>query len=490
MEEQDKMPFQAAGPRSEVDHLRHFMRERFHSEPEAASFIGGPVGLDATLNSQEFARALRLSGYGRDPEPLFARFGQPVAEGGLGGSAVLVRDLLGDCDLPREPVPSSSVFRVLGSSSDRGSLADSVVGSPGSRLGGASFVADLPGRTTPSYSPPPGRDAAASSSVTFHPPAAATVAVEDIAQLEEQLHELRGEVADLQAQLQTYVAQERQPPDRGRDVADVDPHLRQLTLKVEETMAREANALRVEGAELRTSVAEAMRLFAEFETYATERLQRLEVVAQEGRQGSMDIRAVVKDVLGSGEFSGLGDATPDEVRQFVAKLPREQLDYRAMMAEMEGQMHRFCEEAIAELHMQVKCLDEGLQLRLETHTTKVSNLGSRLDDVIRELHGEANVRKMEVSQLEAQLEHCNAAIVHARTMAQERMRLDNFAGAAAVEPMTAQLPTAGSVALEQRQLRQSLLELQERVGRAEARQKSTEERTVSMLDTIMNGLLQ
>jgi len=47
---------------------------------------------------------------------------------------------------------------------------------------------------------------------------------------------------------------------------------------------------------------------------------------------------------------------------------------------------------------------------------------------------------------------------------------------------------AASLTLEQRGLRQALVDLQDRVAAAEARQKSAEERTVSMLDAIMSGL--
>jgi len=44
------------------------------------------------------------------------------------------------------------------------------------------------------------------------------------------------------------------------------------------------------------------------------------------------------------------------------------------------------------------------------------------------------------------------------------------------------------VMLDYRHMRQALAELQDRVGAAESRQKSAEERTVSMLDAIMSGL--
>lgn len=42
---------------------------------------------------------------------------------------------------------------------------------------------------------------------------------------------------------------------------------------------------------------------------------------------------------------------------------------------------------------------------------------------------------------------------------------------------------------EQSRLQQQLLDLQARVASSEARQKTTEERTVNMLDAIMNGLM-
>ncbi len=61
---------------------------------------------------------------------------------------------------------------------------------------------------------------------------------------------------------------------------------------------------------------------------------------------------------------------------------------------------------------------------------------------------------------------------------------------AAMQAAAALLATAVAVGMimERRALRQSIVELQDRLAQVEARQKDAEERTVGMLDAIMGGL--
>jgi len=79
-----------------------------------------------------------------------------------------------------------------------------------------------------------------------------------------------------------------------------------------------------------------------------------------------------------------------------------------------------------------------------------------------------------------------------RLREKEALRLEEQAlaalGRAPGLPATGGQAAAVATAAEQRGLRQNIAELQERLGAAEARQKSAEERTVGMLDAIMSGL--
>lgn len=94
-----------AGLRQHFKHLEHpnaelvdfhaFLRDRFRSGPEAAAYLGGPAGHEARLNAEEFARAIRMSGYPQPPshwDSIFMHAGN--------GTTVLVADLLRGSGLP------------------------------------------------------------------------------------------------------------------------------------------------------------------------------------------------------------------------------------------------------------------------------------------------------------------------------------------------------------------------------------------------------
>lgn len=79
--------FAPPGRGVDLTSFRTFAHERFLSEREAASFLGGPAGLEAVLGPEEFSRALRISGFRSNPDALFAQL-----SGGHG--TVTVRELL------------------------------------------------------------------------------------------------------------------------------------------------------------------------------------------------------------------------------------------------------------------------------------------------------------------------------------------------------------------------------------------------------------
>lgn len=405
------------GSATEGEHLRHFIRERFHSEPEAASFIGGPAGLDAVLSYDEFARALRLSGYGRAAEPLFARFGR--ASDGPGSEGVRVRDLLRDCGLPREPLTGSGVYVVLS-----------------------------PGQSSPP--PPAGLDP----------------------QAQRELRDLREEVESLRHRIREGASQ---------STGDV----RQLNLRVEELLQREAGALRADGLDLRASLTEALRLLdeerrerqghivesqrciRELQNWAEERLQRVEHLAKEGRQSSVDIRAAVQEALQLGEmseFRALG-AVAEESRNRETTLARDQQSREAVTQELENRWRRLLgDERLAraseteELARQIGRVEDMLRAERETSAQRVSDMHGRVDEAVREVHEESNIRQAEFTQLSGHREQMHSVIGDMRVAARD----DNEAMVRRLDALERSLPTMSErLDHELRVLKESLMDIRQ-----------------------------
>lgn len=349
-----------AAAASEAEHLKHFMRERFHSEPEAASFIGGPSGSAAVLNYEEFARALRLSGYGRPAEPLFSRFSR-------GGDTVTVRDVLRDCGLPSDPTAGASSFMML--AADHGL----------------------------------GPDARA------------------------ELRELRGEVAALRQRIR----------DGGQSAGDV----REMRLRVEEALQKEAGVLRADGLDLRASLTEALRLLDEerrerqghaaehqrcineLQRWTEERLERVEQLAREGRRSSSDIRAAVQEALQLGELSevrALG-AVAEESRTREANLAKEYQNREALASELEHRCRRLLSEERAarvgdteELARHVGRLEEAICSERDSNARRLTDLTSRLAEVVREVQDESSFRQADVAHLSGHGEQLEGGILELR----------------------------------------------------------------------------
>jgi len=408
------------GSATEAEHLRHFIRERFHSEPEAASFIGGPAGLDAVLSYDEFARALRLSGYGRAAEPLFARFGR--ASDGPGSEGVRVRDLLRDCGLPREPLTGSGVYVVLS-----------------------------PGQSSPPA--PAGLDP----------------------QAQRELRDLREEVESLRHRIREGASQ---------STGDV----RQLNLRVEELLQREAGALRADGLDLRASLTEALRLLdeerrerrerqghiaesqrcmRELQSWAEERLQRVEHLAKEGRQSSVDIRAAVQEALQLGEmseFRALG-AVAEESRNRETTLARDQQSREAVTQELENRWRRLLgDERLAraseteELARQIGRVEDMLRAERETNAQRVSDMHGRVDEALREVHEESNIRQAEFMQLSGHREQLHSVIGDARVAARD----DSEAMVRRLDALERSLPTMSEhLDHELRVLKEGLMDIRQ-----------------------------
>jgi len=73
---------------TELEYFKSFAAKRFRTQVEAAEVLGGPGGLDALLDFEEFAWALRVSGYRRPAEQLFKQIAK--------NDIVSVRELMKD----------------------------------------------------------------------------------------------------------------------------------------------------------------------------------------------------------------------------------------------------------------------------------------------------------------------------------------------------------------------------------------------------------
>lgn len=353
---------------AELQHLKQFMRERFHSEPEAASFIGGPAGPDAVLSYEEFARALRLSGYGRSTETLFTCFGHtPLPEESAMG--VMVRDLLRDCGLPREQLSAGSgLVGFVPDELRRASAASS--GSPGPVRQGLSLGHMSP--SAPGVEPGIGPD---------------------------QLQELKAEVAALRRRLATWDAAERQEDfPKGSAAAG------NLAASMRADLAEAMRQLAEERRERLVLVAESQRRMRELQVWTEERLQRVEGLAKEGRQGTVDIRAAVQEALQLGEMSEFRalDAVAEEVRNREATLQREQQTREAMATDLETRWRRLLQEERAMRSRETEDVVGRVgrfEELLRASAQRFADMDSRVDEVLRELHEESNIRQAEFSQL-------------------------------------------------------------------------------------------
>lgn len=363
----------------EVEQLHAFLRERFRSEPEAASFIGGPAGSETILGLDELARALRMAGYQHPAERLLARIGE--------SDRVRVSALLQGSGLPREPPVSTSCQSLRGG---------------------------------PSLSPRPERPATLSATFAVERELRQEIVelrrefstlrsavkdrnAEDIG-VRKDFNEVRHEIAQLRSwsrerteadngpsqfefqELQREVAQlhtslrERGIADKAdgtlrqdfqelrrevsqlrsssqdRNMVDVgEEKLRRLASKLEESISKEASALRADCGELRESLSEALRLMGQ-----EQRDRRGDAALAE--RGLSDLRAFVEERLSKLE------AAPRD-RELEARLGDERLRAKEL-------------SALAE---RLGRAEDTIRAECAAHNSRAAQAASRTNDLSRQL---------------------------------------------------------------------------------------------------------
>jgi len=377
-------------PRSlsvEADHFRVFARERFRSEPEAATCLGGPSGSNGSLSLEDFSRALRISGYGRPPERLFSQ----LARDGV----VAVRDLLSDCGLPE--VPASSAFGDLILTHD-------------------TLVAQE------------------------HRSALLPTEGSSIVRLERQLGndvaELRHEMSGIRLQLQDVVTQEGLLGERnGRENGEVS--MRQLISKLEETVARETVTVRADNADLRTSLTEALRLLAEerkerqqdttdnsrrikdLQLWAEERTHRIEGVSRGAQQQANENKACVQEIEQLREMSEyrVMAAIAEESRSRELSIQRETKAREIASAELDTRWRGLLgEERLSRsketetLSLQLARFDDAQRNECEMQQQRNADIAARIDHAVGDCREEARARQTDFSQLHAIVEDIRASL--------------------------------------------------------------------------------
>eukprot|EP00931_Biecheleriopsis_adriatica_P117518 TRINITY_DN93022_c0_g1_i1.p1 TRINITY_DN93022_c0_g1~~TRINITY_DN93022_c0_g1_i1.p1 ORF type:complete len:2197 (-),score=654.97 TRINITY_DN93022_c0_g1_i1:112-6702(-) len=398
--------------------LRQFLRQRFQSEPEAASFLGGADGIDAVLGPDEFSRALRLSGYGRPAEPLFAHFAK-------GQSRLSLKQLLKTIGLPEEPELASRTLgpaqvATLPPEADVASLPDSRAGYPvpippfsrnaTSRGEGAGSVFSDSLRSQMEQGPARSAPTSTDQEATLPIPSRA------VAELERELAAMKREVASLNER--TAAASSVTP---GGDLSFAKP-----SRKPDDMVLQEAATLRAEGADLRTSLTEALRLLAderkerlndraeatrrhkELQLWAEDRIRNVEHLASEGRQCTTEVRAAVQEALQLGElseFRALG-ALAEESRSREIMLQREQQVREMVASELENRFRkmlseeraaRFQESATLQEHL--GRVEDNLSTEHELQGKKLADMTARLDEAFKRLEGERESRQVQFKQL-------------------------------------------------------------------------------------------
>eukprot|EP00434_Breviolum_minutum_P027774 symbB.v1.2.024563.t1/scaffold2335.1/size81964/1 len=268
-------PMEARNVSAEQEHLMLFMHERFLSMQEAASFFGGEDGIEGILTADEFAFALRQSGYGRPSEQLFRSFSG-------GQNRIKVRELLQFIERPVQP--AVAVAREEAPSSAGGSRTKvHLPGAVDSRYSSLSSVQVNSAEDLPAEKPVTKRQASLVSSVQF---------AEDL------------------------------PEDsRHREVELQDALSEALRLLAEERRERLSDK------------AEAQRRHKDLETWAEDRLRLVEHLANESRESNAEIRASVHEALHLGEVSErrtLG-AVAEESRNRDLTVQREQQIREALL---------------------------------------------------------------------------------------------------------------------------------------------------------------
>lgn len=143
--------------------------------------------------------------------------------------------------------------------------------------------------------------------------------------------------------------------------------------------------------------------------------------------------------------------------------------------------------------MRQEVLDAKNGLKKESRDREL--LAAQLATTVREEgqkreEGIERETRMRQEGLERAAEAFHAALREERKVREkEDLRIEGRTlGAVGTKATDASSPESVGLVMEHRALRQSITELQDRLSSAETRQRSAEERTVSMLDAIMGGL--
>jgi len=377
----------AAG--SEVDQFRSYARERFQSETEAASFLGGPSGMEAILGFDEFARALRISGFRRPPERLF----QQVSIDGV----VVVRDLLRQCGLPRDHSPGPSGVGLLRDAGSRiPTLEQQAALIPIEEAAVARAELDLRGR----------------------------------------VDEMSREMSQLRLMVSDSASREQLLEEKGgREMGEGS--MRQLTAKIEETLARETVALRADNADLRASLTESLRLLAEerkerqsgetdvarrlkdLQHWAEERTQRIEgltrTVQTQANENKTSLQEL-EQLREMSEFRVLA-AVAEESRGRDAASQREQQARESACAELEARWRSLLNEERMlrnkendTITSQISRDEDTMRNDREVQSQRNHDFASNLENMTRELRDETRLRQSEFTQLSGALEEERLAL--------------------------------------------------------------------------------
>eukprot|EP00930_Biecheleria_cincta_P066726 TRINITY_DN5298_c0_g3_i1.p1 TRINITY_DN5298_c0_g3~~TRINITY_DN5298_c0_g3_i1.p1 ORF type:complete len:2213 (-),score=650.15 TRINITY_DN5298_c0_g3_i1:79-6645(-) len=397
----------------EQEHLRHFLRERFHSEVEAASFLGGSDGADALLGPDEFARALRLSGYGRPAEGLFAYHAD--SQHRLG-----VKDFCRFIGLPEEPELSPKATPAAPSAIPPSPPPEPVhwlpypTTPPQATLNLPSVISRaeaLAGGQGPMMSPISVISASGSRT-----PLEATLPATLPNSSNRALAELESELSQVRKEM-TVLKQRVSPVGGGGEAP---------TFKPDEAVLQEAASMRAENADMRTSLTEALRLLAderrerlkdkaeatrrhkELQIWAEDRIRNVEHLSSEGRQCTTEVRVAVQEALQLGElseFRALG-AVAEESRSRELLLQREAQMRETLMSDLESHFRKLLgderaarfQEA-ASLQEQLARVEDNLTTERDLHARKMADLSMRIDEAFGTLSGEKDTRQVQLKEL-------------------------------------------------------------------------------------------
>lgn len=368
---------------SDMEHLRSFLRERFRTEPEAAAFFGGMQGADGTLAAEELPRALRMAGYMEPTDRLVHTLGED--------SRIRVADLLRGVGLPREPPQTLGDYLAGGGSSvSPQSLGDNFT--RGIQIAGPDSVP--------------------------HPMPSA-----DGQTLQAQVEELRVEVSRLRAASDNAASRDMLHEERVN--ADLNHgNMRQLSAKLEESLARETVALRADNADLRSSLTEALRLLAaekkerqadvteatrrhkEFQHWCEERTARLENLMRSVEAQAAENKRGVAEVEQMREMTELRclAAVAEEARNREAASAHEQQERESKMKDMEarwkgllGEERNLRTKETAAMTQHIGRVEDTIRNDREMLLKRISELMGRTEDLASDIRTESRQRQAEMS---------------------------------------------------------------------------------------------